>query len=185
MRWAVEIQKTELQKRNLSDLLNGLGFRLIEGVEYPALVSSQMDACITAADAFEIAKTVRAAFKGPAKIDREFVLGSVIDYSTNPPRRHAFLEVESCVSTTSVGTPTITISPPNGLSPAELERWEADNEEHKYQASLERQRATLEPAFYSSRAAKVLELLAIEKPSAETIYKIYHLQDIRASRGTS
>jgi hypothetical protein len=177
VRWAVEIQKTGLEKRNLSDLLNGLGFRLLEGVEYPALASSQIDACITAADAFEIAKTVRAAFKGPAKIDPEFALGSVIDYSTNPPRRHAFLEVESCVMTMSVGNPTITISPPKGLSPSELERWEADNEERKYQASLERQRAKLEPAFFSSSGAKVLELLAIERPSAETIYKIYELAE--------
>jgi hypothetical protein len=177
VRWAVEIQKTGLERRNLSDLLNGLGFKLVEGIEYPALASPEIDACATAADAFEKAKAVRAAFKGPTQIDPEFVLGSVIDYSSSPPRRHAFLEVDSCVMTMSVGNATISISPPKGLSPAELERWTADYEERQYQAKLERQRSKLEPAFFSPRAAKLIELLATDKPSAETIYKIYELAE--------
>jgi len=62
MKWAIEIQKTSLERRNLSDLLDGLGFKLIEGIEYPALTSSEIDACATAADAFEKGKAVRAAF---------------------------------------------------------------------------------------------------------------------------
>ena len=175
MKWAVEIQKTGLEKRNLSDLLRGLGFVLVEGIEYPALVSPEIDACSTSADAFDKAKTVREAFKGPAQIDPEFVLGSVIDYSTSPPRRHAFLEVESCVMTMTVGTPTITISPPKGLSPDELEQWQAEHEERQYQAKLESQRSRLEPAYLSESAAKIIELLSVEKPSAETLYKIYEL----------
>lgn len=177
VRWAVEIQKTGLERRNLSDLLNGLGFELVEGIEFPALASPEIDACATAADAFEKAKAVRAAFKGPTQIDSEFALGSVIDYSISPPRRHAFLEVDSCVMTMSAGNVTISVSPPKGLSPAELERWTADYEEKKYQAKLERQRSKLEPAFFSSRAAKVVELLATDKPSAEIIYKIYELAE--------
>lgn len=177
VKWAVEIQKSVLEKRNLSDLLRGLGFALVEGIEYPALASPEIDACSTSADAFEKAKAVREAFKGPAQIDPEFVLGSVIDYSTTPPRRHAFLEVQSCVMTATVGTPTITISPPKGLSPAELEQWQAEHEERQYQAKLERQRSRLEPAYLSERAVKVIELLSVEKPSAETIYKIYELAE--------
>lgn len=177
MKWAIEIQKTGLENRNLSDLLLGLGFKLVEGVEYPALTSPEIDACLTAADAFEKAKAVRAAFKGPAQIDPEFVLGSVIDYSTNPPCRHAFLEVNSCVMTMTMGTATITVSPPDGLSPTELERWTADYEERQYQVKLERQRSKLEPAYLSGRAAKVIELLSVETPSAETIYKIYELAE--------
>ena len=177
MKWAIEIQKTGLEKRNLSDLLLGLGFELVEGIEFPALASPEIDACLTAADAFEKAKAVRAAFKGPAQIDPDFVLGSVIDYSTSPPRRHAFLEVESCVMTMTMGTPTITISPPKGLTPTELERWKADYKERQYQAELERQRSKLEPAYLSARAAKVIELLAVDKPSAEAIYKIYELAE--------
>lgn len=177
MRWAIEIQKTGLEKRNLTDLLLGLGFNLVEGVEYPALASPEIDTCLTAADAFELAKAVRAAFKGPALIDPEFSLGSVIDYSTNPPRRHAFLEVDSCVMAMTSGTATITISPPKGLSPTELERWTADYEERQYQAKLESQRSKLEPTYLSERAAKVIELLDVEKPSAETVYKIYEIAE--------
>jgi hypothetical protein len=177
VKWAIEIQKTGLEKRNLSDLLHGLGFELVEGIEYPALASSEIDACLTAVDAFEKAKAVREAFKGPAEIDPDFVLGSVIDYSSNPPRRHAFLEVEPCVMTMTMGTPTLTISPPKGLSPKELEQWQAEHDERQYQANLERQRSKLEPAYFSKNAAKVIELLSVDKPSAETLYKIYELAE--------
>ncbi len=177
MKWAIEIQKTSLANRNLADLLRGLGFELVDGVEYPALASPSIDACATAADAFEIAKRVRSAFKGAAQVDSEFVLGSVIDFSTNPPRRHAFLEVDACVMTMTMGTATLTVSPPTGLSPTELERWNADYEERQYQAQLERQRSHLEPAFINPSAAKVLELLSADNLSAETIYKVYELAE--------
>lgn len=177
MKWAIEIQKTSLPRRNLSDLLQGLGFSLIKGIEYPALASSAIDACGSAAEAFEIAKEVRAAFKGSAKIDPEFQLGSVIDYSTTPPRRHAFLEVDSCVMKITVGTPTLSISPPSGLSPTDLEKWNEEYEERQYQASLERQRALLEPAYQNPRAAKAIDMLCIEAPSGETLYKIYELAE--------
>lgn len=177
MRWAIEIQKTSLANRNLADLLGGLGFTLVEGIEYPALTSPAIDACATAADAFDIAKSVRSAFRGSAQVDSEFVLGSVIDFSTTPHRRHAFLEVASCVMTNTCGTVTLTVSPPSGLSPTELERWNADYEERQYQAQLERQRARLEPAFVNPSATKMLELLAAENPSAETLYKIYELAE--------
>lgn len=177
MRWAVEIQMTGLERRNLSDLLNGLGFKLVEGIEYPALASPEIDLCVTSADAFEKAKAVRAAFKVHTETDARFVLGSVIDYSSSPPLRHAFLEVDSCVMTMSVGNATISISPPKGLSSAELERWTADFEESQYQVKLERQRSKLEPAFFSSTAAKLIGLLATDTPSAETIYKIYELAE--------
>lgn len=177
MKWAIEIQKTTLERRNLSDLLDGLGFKLVEGIQYPAFTSAEIDACRTATDAFEKAKAVRAAFKGPTQIDPEFALGSVIDYSSNPPKCHAFIEVESCVITTSVGSLTVSVSPPKGLSPAELERWTSDYEEQQYQTNLECQRSRLEPAFRSARAAKVLELLSVDSPSAEAIYKIYELAE--------
>ncbi|MBU1426044.1 MAG: hypothetical protein KKH12_03395 [Gammaproteobacteria bacterium] len=177
MKWAIEIQKTSLEQRNLADLLKGLGFDLIQGIEYPALSSPTIDVCATAADAFEMAKDVRAAFKGPAKIDPEFALGSVIDYASTPPRRHAFLEVAPCVMKITCGTATITISPPKGLSSDELAKWHEEHNERQYQVALERQRALLEPAFIDPKAAKAIELLCIENPSGETLYKIYELAE--------
>lgn len=182
MKWAIEIQKTSLKRRTLTDLLNGLGFKLVEGIQYPALTSPELDACMTASDAFEKAKAVRSAFKETAQIDPEFALGSVIDYSSNPPKCHAFIEVESCVMSMSVGNVTVSVSPPKGLSPAELERWTADYEERQYQTKLERQRSKLEPAFFNDRAAKVIQLLRAESPSAETIYKIYELAEGHSNR---
>lgn len=177
MKWAIEVQKTSLEQRNLADLLKGLGFDLIQENDCPALSSPTIDACATAADAFEIAKDVRAAFKGPANIDPEFALGSVIDSATSPSRRHAFLEVDSCVMKITCGTPTITLSPPTGLSSDELAKWHEEHNERQYQSALERQRALLEPAFLDPKAAKAIELLCIENPSGETLYKIYELAE--------
>ncbi len=177
MNWAVEIQKTNLERRNLADLLTGLGFALIDGIQFPAFTSPEINECDTAASVFEKAKRLRAAFTGPAQIDPTFVLGSVIDYSVNPPKPHAFLEVQPATVRTSAGTVTITISPPKGLSGDELERWNEEHAEREYQDKLERQRSKLEPAFRNSKAAKVLELLSIENPSAETIYKIFELAE--------
>ncbi|QOJ10005.1 hypothetical protein [Nitrosomonas sp. H1_AOB3] len=177
MKWAIEVQKTSLEQRNLADLLKGLGFDLIQENECPALSSPTIDACATAADAFEIAKDVRAAFKGPANIDPEFALGSVIDYATTPPRRHVFLEGASCVMKNTCGTGAITISPPKELSSDELSKWHEEHNELEYQATLERQRVLLEPAFLDPKAAKVIELLCIENPSGETLYKIYEFAE--------
>ena len=61
----------------------------------------------------------------PAAIDPDFTLGSVIDYSGSEPKRHHFLEVDSGRLTITGGTPTITVSPPQGLSDDELQEWEA------------------------------------------------------------
>jgi hypothetical protein len=175
MRWAVEIQNTNLEKRNLTDLLYGLGFDLVDGVEYPALHSSAIDACTTAADAFKIAKGVRFAFTGPAMIDNGFVLGSVIDFSTTPPHRHAFLEGRAIITTISFGSPTLTVSPSKDISAAELARCNAERIEKEYQAKLERQRAFLEPAFLNPIAAKVIELLSIVNPTGKILYDIFEL----------
>jgi hypothetical protein len=177
VRWAIEIRKTSLTSRNLSDLLERLGFELVDGIEYLALVSSAIEACETAAEVFEIAKNVRAAFSGPSQVDSDFTLGSVIEFSTNLPRYHVFLEAGSCVQINSCSGGAITLPPPAGLSPAELLRWHTDNEELKYQALLEQQLSRLEPAFTNSKAAKVLELLSIKNPSAEVVYKIYELAE--------
>ncbi|WP_133091940.1 hypothetical protein [Thauera propionica] len=177
MKWAIEVIRTSLDGRNLADLLNGLGFDLIRGVEYPAFSSPGIDACATAADAFEMAKDVEAAFKGPARIDLEFTLGSVIDYGTTPPRRHAFAEGALRAMRITSGTATMTICPPKGLSPNELAKWHEDQNERQYQSLLERQRALLEPAFLDPRAAKIIELLCVEDPSGENLYKIYELAE--------
>jgi hypothetical protein len=177
MKWAVEIQKTNLERRNLDDLLNGLRFTLVDGIQYPAFTSHEIDNCDTAPEVFERAKQLRAAFTGPAQIDPTFTLGPVIDYTSDPPKRHYFLEVESGVMKMSGGAVTLTISPSKDLSADELEKWKKEQAEKEYQAKLESQRARFEPAYLNPNAAKMLELLASEEPSAQTLYKIYELAE--------
>jgi hypothetical protein len=54
MKWAVEIQKTNLGRRNLAELLGGLDFTLVETSGQLAFTSDEMDGCRTAAEAFDI-----------------------------------------------------------------------------------------------------------------------------------
>jgi len=176
MKWAVEIQKTSLGRRNLADLLEGLGFSLVDGIEFLAFTSPSIEGCGTADQVFEVAKQLRSAFMGAAQIDPQFVLGSVIDYSISPPSSYIFLEPEPINFAPSISF-SISLSPPKGLSGKELEAWQAEQVEREYQSKLEGQRSRLEPAFWSPRATKVLKLLAIEHPSGETIYKIYELAE--------
>lgn len=175
MKWAVEIQKTNLERRNLADLLSGLGFTVVDGIEFVAFTSPSFDALGTYGEVWDEAKMLRNAITGPANIDSDFTLGAVIDYTTAEPKRHFFLEVESAEMKFSVGHVTLTVSPSAGLSEEALVGWKASREEQEYQAKLESQRSTLEPAFREPRASKVLELLNLESHSGETLYKIYEL----------
>lgn len=157
------------------DLLAGLGFSLTDGVECPVLTSEEVDRCQSAAEVFEIGKKVRSAFSGPARIDPEFTLGSVLDFTCSPPRRHAFMEVRPILLKVTTGATTLTVRPPAGLVGKELDAWQRNRAEQEYQSKLEAQRAKLEPAYLDERAVKVLKYLAVETPSAEVLYKIYEL----------
>jgi len=176
MRWAVEIQSTDLEHRNLSDLLAGLGFEAVDASPFPLFTSKIMNACTTASDVFELAKRVRMAMKRTGT-DPEFQLGSVLDFSSNPPRRHAVLEVQSAVHMQFVGSPTLTVWPPCGLAEDELETWRKNQAEREYQLMLNRQRATLEPVFLDDSAGKMHDLLSEVAPTGETLYKIYELAE--------
>jgi hypothetical protein len=178
MKWAVEIQKTGLEHRNLVDLLHGLGFQLVDGVDFEALYSPHFDDLGSAAEVWAEAKKVRNAFTGPASIDPELILGAVIDYSAGERKRHAFLEVDSIHTKMTLGSPTLTELPPPNLSPEELKEWEDKRAEQNYQAKLESQMGKLEPVFLEPRAAKVLELLSKENQTGVTLFKIYEIMEI-------
>lgn len=47
MKWAVEIQKTNLGRRNLTDLLAGLGFAVVETPGHLAFTSDELHGCRT------------------------------------------------------------------------------------------------------------------------------------------
>ncbi|WP_131801024.1 hypothetical protein [Methylobacillus sp. MM3] len=177
MRWAVEIESTGLEKRNLEDLLQGLGFDLIEGVKYLAFTSPEIENCGSAPEVYEKAKLVRDAFIGAANIDHDFALGAVIDYSSQVPIRHVFAEASAGAMATASAVGEAIISPPSGLSENELEQWKAYRKEEEYQARLESQHSRLIPAYTNVNAAKMMELLATKNFSSETLYRIYELAE--------
>lgn len=177
MKWAVEIEKTSLESRMLRDLLASLGFTVLDTVVCPSFTSREMEECSTAVDAFALAKRVRAAMHGAARIDAEFQLGSVLDLSCNPPSRYGYIECRCGTATASGYTATISVGPPAGLNEREKELWHQQQAEREYQAELERLRARLEPAFFDKRAEKVLDLLSESEPTGATLYKIYELAE--------
>jgi hypothetical protein len=68
MKWAIEIQKTGLEHRNLLDLHHGLGFQLVDGVKFEAMYSSYFDELKSANEVWAEGKKVRAAFTGPTTV---------------------------------------------------------------------------------------------------------------------
>lgn len=177
MRWSVEIKQTSLTRRNLSDLLNGIGFALVDGIRCIELTSTAFDPCATAQEAFDIAKKVRRAFAGPSHIDPMFALGSVNDHSVNPPMSTTFVELTGIGVSMQLGNLTVSTPAPVGLDSVGVVQWALDREEQEYQALLEHQRSTLEPAFTSEKASQMLEMLALKEPSGEVAYKIYELAE--------
>ena len=176
MRWAIEIQQTQLDRRNLADLLRHLGITLVDATPYVAFTSDDIDQCTSAHQVFEAGKRVRDRFVGPAKIDPDFKIGSVIDYSVQPERRHAFLEVQSAMHFHTVFFPaTLTVNPAPGLSEEQLREWRERQAEAEYWSKLDAQLSKLVPAFVNSKAERVIELLAIEAQTGETLNKIYEL----------
>lgn len=175
MNWSVAIQITGLEERNLGDILQALGYRMINGPEGLVFSSDEMALCTAAADVFELAKKVRSVFLGPANIDDKFQLGNVVDYSSTPPRRHAFLEVASCTCNATASVASISVGPPQGLNEEELAAWNRAQEEQKYQAQLQRQLERAVPTYRNENASLLLEFLNLKEQTGETLFKIFEL----------
>lgn len=176
MKWAFQIERTSLDRRNLIDLLKTLGYEWVELKESEfAFCSTSLDTCINADEVWEDAKRMRELISKVTEIDPELVLGPVIDLSSETPKRHHFLEAEPFTLNIKMGTATLTVSPPSNLSPEQLEEWKIRKDEQEYQNRLETQLTKLEPAFREPRAAKVLQILKQSSHSGESLYKIYEL----------
>lgn len=177
MKWAVEIQKTSLERRNLTDLLATLGFTVVDGIDFFAIASSLFEVLDTKEEVWAEAKRLREAMTGPSNIDSDFTLGAIIDYSTDIPKRHHFLEVHDSILAFSSFSATITVSPSIELSEEKLKEWYEAQAEQEYQATLQLQRSKLVPVFLEPRASKLLKLLQSDINNGETIYKIYELME--------
>lgn len=175
MKWAVEIQKSSLSRRNLADLFDGLGYELVESSDMLALTSPEWEKLDDAKEVWEDAEKVRAVMKGPAQTDSDFTLGEVVDYSTHPPRRTVIFRTSLPKLNITPFATVVEFGPSDDLSDAELVEWTERREEEKYQLELEAQLATLEPAFKEPKAARVLELFNLPHQDGQSLWKIYEL----------
>jgi hypothetical protein len=183
MKWAFQIERTTLDRQNLCDLLDSIGY---QPVDLPGLDltfwSKSLEACLKAGEVWEQVKKIRDLFTKVTQIDPEFVLGPVIDLSSGEPKRNHFLEVESGIMVMTSLDAILTVSPPANLSEEELAEWHRHRAEQEYQGKLEAQRAKLVPAFREPRAVKLLQLLKQNSHTGESLYKIYELAEGHPSR---
>jgi hypothetical protein len=177
MKWAVEIMKTGLERRNLRDLLSAVDFTLVEGVDAVAFTGPSLDSLLNVQDVWVKAKRLRDSFVGAADIDSAFTLGPVIEYTADGAKRHFFDEIEAVNNTISWGVIESIQSPPPNLSESELAAWRAAQTEQEYQTELDKQRSRFIPAYREPRAEKVLKLLKVEPHTGETLYKIFELME--------
>jgi len=178
MKWAFQIERTTLDRRNLLDLLTGIGFQLadIPGTDL-VFSSATLETCVNANEVWEEAKRIRDLVSEVTEIDPELTLGPVIDLSSGEPKRYQFLEVKSGIIITAGLNAILTVSPPDNLSAEQLIEYNRRRAEQEYKAKLEAQRAKLGPAFREPRAAKLLQLLKRGSHTGESLYKIYELAE--------
>ncbi|MBK1673767.1 hypothetical protein CKO35_10710 [Ectothiorhodospira shaposhnikovii] len=178
MRWAFEVERTGLERRNLIDLVESLGYKAVEVPGHQIVFrSDSMEAYSTPGEVWEQAKCLRELMVSVTEIDKEFAIGAVLDMSSEPPKRNIFLEVEPIIMKVTMGSPTLTVLPPLGLSEDQLAEWTKHKAEQEYQSTLEAQKAKLVPAFREPRAAKLLQLLKQKSHTGESLYKIYELAE--------
>ena len=93
MRWAIQIERTTLDRRHLFDLIDNLGYKPadVPGHEI-VLWSATLEVCESAGEVWEEAKRLRELISEVTEIDPEFVLGPVLDLSSGAPKRQFFLE---------------------------------------------------------------------------------------------
>jgi len=159
MQWAVQIERTSLRPRNIKDILEHLGYSVVENDKYGMLFHSPRFDELDAADlVWETVKRLESVITGAAKIDAQFSLGGVIQFEHGSSRRYVFAEVHVAAG---VGTVCAagTVGPPAGLTPEEIEEWRVAREERQYRSMLETQLKRLKPAYSNPRAERVLSLL--------------------------
>jgi hypothetical protein len=178
MRWVFEVGRTALEPHNLIDLVEDLGYKPVEVPgQQIVLGSDEMEIYSSPEEVWEQAKGLRELMVSVTEIDKAFAIGAVLDMSSDPPKRHIFLEVESLAVEATMGSAALTVLPPAGLSEEQLAEWAERRAEQRYQSQLEAQKTRLVPAFKEPRAAKLLQLLKQKPHTGESLYKIYELAE--------
>ena len=183
MRWAFEIVRTGLERRNLVDLVESLGYKPVDVPGHLIVFrSDSMEAYSTPGEVWEQAKGLRELMASVTEIDKEFAIGAVLDMSSTPPKRSIFLEADPLIVKVTMGRATLTVLPPAELSKEQVVEWRKHKAEQEYQSKLKAQKAKLLPAFREPRAAKLLQLLKRKSHTGESLYKIYELAEGHPSK---
>jgi hypothetical protein len=175
MKWAFQIEQTSLDRRNILDLLVGIGFQQVNipGFEF-LFWSPTFEAYERASQVWEEAKRIRYLLLDVTEIDPAVTLGAVIDLTSDQPKRHHFLDAKVRISVTTSDA-ILTVTPPDNLSEEQLFEYNRNCAEQEYNTKLEAQLIKLKPAFLELRAVKILKLFKQKPHTGESLYKIYEL----------
>ena len=179
MKWAVEIQRTGLEIRNLEDILKSLNFRLFLAGQNQGFTSDEMDQCANEDEVNNIAKQLREAMK-VGEVDTEFSLGPVIDYRSDPVKRIVLLEATSSMQINT--SAMLSSAPAQNLSEVELHLWHKEKAEQDYQIALRWQLTKVVSAYRSETAKEVLNLFKTKNQTGLSLFKIYELMEDKASK---
>lgn len=142
MRWAFEVERTGLERRNLIELVESLGYKALEVPGHKIILySDSFEACSTSVEVWEQAKILRDLMACITEIDKKFSVGAVLDMTHKPPKRYVSIEIHSVLQTVTIRIPTLKVLPPVGLSEEQLAEWTERVNEKEYQSKLEAQRA--------------------------------------------
>lgn len=178
MKWAIQIGRTTLDRRNLIDLLSEIGFYPMDIPGFDnAFCSQTLEGFESASQVWKEAKRIRDLLSEVTEIDREFTFGPVLDLSFDKPKGCHFLEAKSGIIVTTGMDAILTVSPPDNLSEEELIEYNKRRAEQEYKSKLDLQLSMLKPAFREPRAAKLLQLLKRSSHTGESLYKIYELAE--------
>jgi hypothetical protein len=167
MPWAVQITWEGDDRRLLDDLLGALDVALTEVEETLCVTSARFDALGSAAEVYELAQRLAAAFRLSADANPgiEIKIGTAVYEMAADGKvaKNAFTTASfrgGGRMTLTGFAPTILIQPADRLSEAEKEAARARQAETEYQARLVRISTRVRAAFVNERAAKVQRLLA-------------------------
>ena len=89
MRWAFEVERTGLERRNLIDLIESLGYKALQVPGHQIILySDSMETYSTSGEVWEQAKRLRDLMACITEIDKDFAIGAILDMTQEPPKRY-------------------------------------------------------------------------------------------------
>ena len=181
MKYAVEIEKSGLDPRNLVDLLHGTGYQVVNMPHARVLYNPEFDRLKSPSEALTMIHKLKDIIQNTG-IDGEFFLGAVFDYSSEKTAQYISLEEEIIATEGKFNESSLTVLAPSELSKAQKESWKNKHREREYETKLRSQRVRLKAAIKDPRVSRVLTLLSNKSPTGETLYKAYEIMEEHPSK---